>query len=52
MPLARAMRKTLAFSMGQAAGLIREVEPVGRLLEDMVEEAGQLMAASSRHVAV
>ena len=38
--------------MGQAAGLIREVEPVGRLLEDMVEEAGQLMAASSRHVAV
>lgn len=37
---------------GQAAGLIREVKPVRRILEDMVEQAGQLTAECSQHVSV
>ena len=47
-----AMSSTRCSARPSAPPEIREVEPVGRLLEDMVEEAGQLMAASSRHVAV
>jgi hypothetical protein len=36
--------------MGQAAGLIREVKPVGRILGDIVEKASRLMVTCPQHV--
>jgi nitronate monooxygenase len=36
--------------MGEAAGMIRDVRPAGRIVEDMVAEAGRLLAAGTQHV--
>lgn len=37
--------------MGEAAGLIHEVRPASRILDDMVVQARQLLAAGPRHIA-
>ena len=46
-PSARAIRTNTGVFAGEAAGLIHDVQPAGRIVESMVEQAERLLAAGA-----